>query len=142
MLLFDVNVLINAHQPNTRDFDRYRAWFQTVVDGPAQFGMSELVCCSFVRIVTTIQIYSVPAPIDWAVGIVKDLLAQENCHRIRPGTRHFEIFADLCVRTPVRGKDVTDAYLAALAIESGCQWVTDDRGFGRFPGLRWRQPLD
>jgi len=104
--------------------------------------MSELVCSSFVRIVTDFRVHATPAPIDVAIDIVKDLLARENCHRVQPGARHFEIFTDLCVRTPVRGKDVADAYLAALAIESGCEWVTDDRGFARFPGLRWRRPLD
>jgi len=36
---------------------------------------------------------------------------------------------------------VADAYLAALAIGSGSEWVTTDRDYARFPGLRWRHPL-
>ena len=41
----------------------------------------------------------------------------------------------------IRGNLVPDAYFAALALESGCEWLTADRGFARFPGLRWRHPL-
>ena len=57
-----------------------------------------------------------------------------------PGPRHWEIFARLCRESEARGNLVPDAYLAALAIESGCEWVTTDRDFSRFPGLRWKTP--
>ncbi|CAN5285374.1 type II toxin-antitoxin system VapC family toxin [soil metagenome] len=142
MLLFDVNVLINAHQENAKNHPRYRSFFEDVVNGSAPFGMSELVCSAFVRIMTDPRAYVAPTPIDTAVRIVHRFLSQENCHRVQPGARHFQIFSRLCIETPVRGKGVSDAYLAALAIESGCEWVTDDRGFARYPGLRWRRPLD
>lgn len=142
MQLFDVNVLINAHKQDARDHERYRLFLERTVTGPAPFGMSELVCSAFIRIVTDRRVYATPMPIDDAVKSVQRLLGRENCQRIQPGHRHFEIFSDLCLRTPVLGKDVADAYLAALAIESSCEWVTDDRSFARFPGLRWRRPLD
>jgi predicted nucleic acid-binding protein len=58
-----------------------------------------------------------------------------------PGPRHWKIFVDLCRATGARGNRVPDAYLAALAIESGSEWVTTDRDFARFEGLRWRYPL-
>jgi len=51
------------------------------------------------------------------------------------------VFTNLCVAAGARGNLVPDAYLAALAIESGSQWITMDRDFSRFPGLRWRHPL-
>lgn len=58
-----------------------------------------------------------------------------------PGPRHREIFLDLLTRTEARGNLIPDAYLAALAIEPGSEWITTDRDHGRFPGLRWRHPL-
>ena len=61
---------------------------------------------------------------------------------LAPGPRHWEIVVDLCRRTAVRGNLVPDAYIAALAIESGCEWITTDRDYSRFPGLKWRHPLD
>jgi len=54
----------------------------------------------------------------------------------RPGERHWDIFRDLCVATGTRGGDTTDAWYAALAIEWGCEWVTFDRDFLKFPGLK------
>ena len=60
---------------------------------------------------------------------------------IAPGPRHWGIFAGLCRTTGVRGNLVPDAYLAALAIESGSEWISTDRDYARFPGLRWRHPL-
>jgi hypothetical protein len=59
-----------------------------------------------------------------------------------PGERHWEIFTRLCRGTDAKGNVVPDAYLAALAIEAGAEWVTTDRDYARFPGLRWRHPLD
>ncbi|MCY3786131.1 MAG: PIN domain-containing protein, partial [bacterium] len=47
----------------------------------------------------------------------------------------------LCRQVQSKGNLVQDAYLAALAIESGSEWITTDRDFSRFPGLRWRHPL-
>ena len=64
-----------------------------------------------------------------------------QCVNVEPGPRHWEIFTGLCKAAGVKGTLVPDAYFAALAIESGCEWITADRGYSRFPGLRWRHPL-
>ncbi|MGH9897050.1 MAG: PIN domain-containing protein [bacterium] len=58
---------------------------------------------------------------------------------IEPSRRHWDIFVGLC--TSIQGPLVTDAYLAALAIEHGCELVTTDSDFARFRGLRWRHRL-
>ena len=60
---------------------------------------------------------------------------------VGPGNRHWEIFTRLCREAEVKGNLIADAYLAALAIESGSEWITTDRDYARFPGLRWRHPL-
>ncbi|HYN61382.1 MAG TPA: PIN domain-containing protein, partial [Rubrivivax sp.] len=57
------------------------------------------------------------------------------------GRRHWAIFRELCVEGGAKGNLVPDAYLAAVAIEAGCEWVTTDSDFSRFKGVRWRQPL-
>jgi predicted nucleic acid-binding protein len=64
-----------------------------------------------------------------------------NCVRLTPGPRNWSIFAELCEKSGATGNVVPDAYHAALAIEHGCEFITTDRGFDRFPGLRWRHPL-
>jgi predicted nucleic acid-binding protein len=69
------------------------------------------------------------------------LREQPNAVLITPGERHWAIFTDLCTRAKVRGDLAADAFLAAMAIESGCEWITIDRDYARFPGLRWRHPF-
>jgi hypothetical protein len=61
---------------------------------------------------------------------------------IEPGNRHWQIFTRLCAAVGARGNVIPDAFLAAIAIESGSEWITTDRGFRRFPGLQLRHPLD
>jgi predicted nucleic acid-binding protein len=60
---------------------------------------------------------------------------------LTPGDRHWQIFSDLCRTSHAKGNLVADAYHTALAIEHGCEWITADRDFARFKGLRWRHPL-
>ena len=60
---------------------------------------------------------------------------------ITPGRRHFTIFEDLCRRAAATGNLIQDAWFAALAVEAGCEWITTDGDYARFPGLRWRRPF-
>jgi hypothetical protein len=60
---------------------------------------------------------------------------------ITPAARHWDIFMRLCRETDARGNLVPDAWLAALAIEAGCEFITSDRDYARFQTLRWRHPL-
>ena len=70
------------------------------------------------------------------------LRSKPNAVPVAPGERHWTIFERLCGTAGARGDLVPDAYFAALAIESGSEWITTDRDYSRFPGLRWRHPLD
>jgi toxin-antitoxin system PIN domain toxin len=77
-----------------------------------------------------------------ALTFVRAIRDAPNAVAIEPGPRHWDLFERLCVQGGAKGNLVADAYLAALAIESGCEWITTDRDFARFPGLRWRHPFD
>lgn len=142
MILPDVNILVYAFNEDAHDHSRYRTWLSDTVQAPEPFAVSELVLSAVVRIVTNPRILERPAPIEQALEFVEGVVAAPNCVRLGPGPRHWSIFTDLCRTVRARGGGVTDAYFAALAIESGSEWVTADRGFSRFPGLRWRHPLD
>ena len=106
------------------------------------FAISELVLSAVVRIATNRKVFREPTPIRYALAFADEIRTSDNCVIVRPGGRHWSIFNDLCERAEARGNLVADAYHAALAIESGCEWVTADRDYARFPGLRWRHPLD
>jgi uncharacterized protein len=136
----DVNVLIYAFRPEVPEHPRCRQWLQDVVDGDARFGISPLALVAVVRVTTNRRAYPTPSSLDDAFRFSDYLLGQPHCQIVEPGERHWDIFRRLCIETETRGPIVTDAWYAALAIESGCEWITLDRDFARFPGLRWRSP--
>jgi hypothetical protein len=142
MLLPDVNVLVFAHREDLRDHERYRAWLEGVVDGPEAFGLSDLVLSGFLRVVTHPRVFATPTPLERALEFAEAVRSASNRVRISPGERHWEIFTALCREAQARGNLVPDAWFAALAIESGSEWITADRDYARFPGLRWRHPLE
>ena len=92
------------------------------------------------RIATHPKIFRQPSALDEVLRFCEVLLDQPHCVPIQPGEGHWEIFTRLCRDANARGNLVPDAWLAALAIESGCEWVTLDRDYGRFPGLKWHPP--
>ncbi|MDQ3275227.1 MAG: type II toxin-antitoxin system VapC family toxin [Actinomycetota bacterium] len=142
MLLADVNVFIYAHRPESPRADEHRQWLESALGGYEPFGVSELVLSSFVRIVTNHRVYRDPTPPVQALAFCAAVLESSAAVPVRPGPRHWPIFTALCQTVLARGNVVPDAYLAALALEHGATWVTTDRGFARFPQLRWQTPLD
>jgi predicted nucleic acid-binding protein len=83
-----------------------------------------------------------PTPLDKAFAFVDALRARRNCVVVAPGARHWGIFKHVCESAGAKGNLIPDAYHAALATEHGCEWITTDRDYARFAGLRWRHPLD
>jgi toxin-antitoxin system PIN domain toxin len=141
VFLPDVNVLVYAYRADAPDHDEYRAWLQSTINGAAPFAVSELVLSGFLRVVTHPRVFATPSPLQHALGFVEALLDEPGCTRVSPGRRHWRIFAQLCRQSAAKGNLIPDAYLAALAIEHGCEWVTTDGDYARFAGLRWRHPL-
>jgi len=142
VLLADVNAFIYAHRPESPRATEHRDWLTKALHGDEPFGVSEQVLSSFLRIVTNHRVYVEPTPTCTALAFCDAVLAAPAAVPVRPGARHWSIFRKLCHDASARGNLVPDAFLAALAIEQGATWVTTDRGFARFPGLRWRVPLE
>lgn len=142
MYLLDVNVLLYAHRAEQPEHEPVRTWLEARVSAGRPFGVPSLVFSGFLRIATNPRAFRSPTPLDTALEAVESLRSQPNCVVVEPGPRHWPIFTDLCRRLRARGNVVPDAYLAAIAIETDSDFVSTDRGFGGFPGLRWRHPLD
>jgi toxin-antitoxin system PIN domain toxin len=141
MLLPDVNVLVYAHRQDAPDHGTYRSWVENLLEGPEAYAVNDLVLSGVTRIVTHPRIFDPPSTLDQALSFVTSVRSRVNAVPVAPGRRHWEIFVDLCRRSGARGNLVSDAYLAALAIETGSEWITTDGDYARFPGLRWRHPL-
>jgi toxin-antitoxin system PIN domain toxin len=141
MILPDVNVLIYAHREEFEEHPRYARWLTALVIGPEPFGLAPYVLGGFLRIITNPRIFPEPTPIGLALDFAESLRALSNSVEVLPGPGHWEIFSRLCRRCEASGKLIPDAYLAALAIEHGCELASTDGDFARFEGLRWSHPL-
>jgi toxin-antitoxin system PIN domain toxin len=141
LILPDINVLVYAFRKDCEGHARYRAWLNDVVNGDAAYGMSPQVLSGLLRIATHPRIFAQPSGVEETLEFAAVLLKQPHCRIVQPGPEHWRIFGDLCRSAHASGNLVQDAWLAALAIESGCQWITTDRDFARFHGLRWAPPF-
>ena len=141
MILPDVNVLIYAHREDAEGHARYRSWLESVLRGEEPFGISDVVLSGFLRVATHPRIFNPPTPPATAIEFVKLIRNQPHAVPVMPGPRHWEIFLRLCNEPGVKGNLVADAYRAALAIESGSEWVTTDADYSRFAGLKWHRPF-
>jgi toxin-antitoxin system PIN domain toxin len=141
MILMDVTILVYAHREGTRDHSAYRDWVEDATNSGGAYGVSELVLSGFMRVVTHPNVFERPTPLDVALDVVNQIRGQPQAVPLRPGPRHWAIFEELLRSSDATGNLVPDAYHAALTIESGCDWITTDKGFLRFAGLRIRHPF-
>ena len=141
MQLPDINVLIYAHRKDAQEHEAYAHWLVSLVESPQPFALSEYVLSGFVRIVTNPKIFDPPTPMANAIQFCDRLLDWPRSVLVLPRDRHWALFAELCKSAKIKGALVSDAYLAALAIEHGCELVTTDSDFARFKGLRFSHPL-
>lgn len=141
MILADINVLVYAHRQDLSQHQRFSDWLREEVGSGRGYALCDASLTGFLRIVTNGRIFENPTPLDVALQVIEELRGQPGAIHLSPGPRHWPLFTELCSAVGARGNDFPDAYLAALAIESGSELITADRGFGRFPGLRWSCPV-
>ena len=141
MTLVDVNLLIFAVHRTAPSHARAKAWLDRLVGSGRPVGFPWAVLVGFVRITTNPRIADHPYTLEEALQQVDTWLRQPNVRIIVPGPAHARRFADLCRAAGAVGNLVSDAHLAAMAVERGCDLASNDTDFGRFPGLRWVNPL-
>lgn len=137
MILCDVSVVLNAMVPALPHHETCRDALEALRRTPGEMAVSDVVLAAVVRIGTNPRLFQPALTADEVFAFV-DALRAPPTSTVAPCPRHWTIFRDLVLGLGIHGSDTTDAYLAALAIESRCEWWTTDRGFARFPGLRWR----
>lgn len=141
MFLMDVNVLVYAHREDTADHLACREWLESIINGSAAFGYSELVLSGFLRVVTHPRVFEMPSALSDALDFANQIRHAQHAVCIAPGGMNWEIFTRCLEQFDAKGNDIADAYPAALAMEWSCEWVTTDKGFKRFKGLKVRHPL-
>jgi toxin-antitoxin system PIN domain toxin len=140
MLCVDVNVLLYAFRQDLAEHEVYAPLLERLANGDESLGIPDLVLSGFLRIVTNRRVFVEPtAPAD-AWSFVDDLGRAPAATVLQAGDRHWQHFRRLATGIQAVGNDVADAYLAAYAAERNATWLSADRGFARFPDLRWRHP--
>lgn len=141
MILPDVNLLVHAHNEASRFHPPALRWWMELMRGRKPVGLARASVMGFVRIVTQPGIQSSPLKVETALAITDSWFARTNVQLLHPGSRHYRIFASLLREVGTAGNLVSDAHLAALAIENQAELHSNDADFVRFPGLRWVNPL-
>jgi toxin-antitoxin system PIN domain toxin len=142
LILIDANLLLYAYVRGVPEHDRARTWLEGLLTSSQPVRLSWVTILAFLRIATNPRIFEAPFSMAEACTIVGEWLARPTVSVLEPGERHWAILSDLLVQTQLRGAEVMDAHLAALAIEHGATLCTSDKGFGRFAGLRRQNPLE
>lgn len=141
MLLPDVNVVLAAFRPDHVHHAPAREFLDSARRGSEPVGLSVLVLSAVTRLATNPRVFARPDPID-AVLDYLDILLDEPAQIVSESDRHWQRFSGLCRNLQLRGNLVPDAHLAAIALEQRAELITFDRGFARYPRLRWRCLLD
>lgn len=142
MLAVDVNVLVSAFRDDAPDHQQMKSWLEHAVNTAEPLGISDAVLCGTIRLLTHPRVFDVPTPLEVALAQVQTLRSHAGTHVLVPGSGYWPAFVQLCTEAKAVGNLAADAAHAALAVEHGATWVSKDRDFARFPGLRWRHPLD
>ncbi len=141
MILPDLNLVIYAHNADAPHHATARAWWESLLNGSVPVAIPWAVALGFVRLMTHRAVLASPMSPAAAIGCVRRWFEQPNVQRIEPASLHLDVLERLLSVVGTAGNLTTDAHLAALAIEHQCELHSNDTDFGRFPGLRWRNPL-
>ena len=140
MIVPDVNVLVHAFRADAPEHEQYASWLNRALQEES-IGIADVILSGFLRVVTHSRITTAPAPIERAMEFAERLAEAPRATWLTQGAPVWKRLGDLTDDDPgIRGNLVPDAYIAALCLSNGAQLATRDRGFARFPGLRWFDP--
>ncbi len=142
MILIDANILLDAYNSSSKRHERARRWLEGIFSGREPARLAWATILAFLRIGTNPRAFPYPFSMAEAVAIVSEWLDRSSAEVLEPGERHWTLLSGLLQEGQARGPLVTDAHLAALAIEHGATLCSSDRDFARFPGLRVLNPFE
>jgi toxin-antitoxin system PIN domain toxin len=141
VILPDVNLLLYAHVAAFPEHARAVRWWEGLMNGRQDVGVAAPAVFGFIRLATNPRVFDPPMAVPDAVARVEEWLGRPYVHFIQPGPRHLEIAFALLRQVGAAANLTTDAQLAALAIEHQGEVHSNDADFGRFPRLRWLNPI-
>lgn len=141
MIVPDVNLLLYAHLTAFPEHAAARRWWEAAIADEREVGFASPVIYGFIRIGTNRRIFTTPMSVSDAIERVEQWLELPTARLLNPGPKHFEIAFRLLRAVGVAANLTTDVQIAALALENQAEVLSNDTDFGRFPGLRWSNPI-
>ena len=142
MTILDANILLYAYNEDAPQHGASAEWLERLLNGAEMVGLPWTTLWAFLRISTNARAWPKPLSVEQAFEAMHEWLDRSNVVLIQPGARHAELLDKLVREGNALGPLVTDAALAALAIENGALLASTDRDFSRFRELRWVNPLE
>jgi toxin-antitoxin system PIN domain toxin len=142
MTIFDVNVLIYAMRHDAPHHEISRNSLQEMLNGGDTVGWHPGIAAGLIRVATNSKLYEEPSSLEQCLAFLNTLRSSAATIQVAEGPGFWEEFENILKTSGMRGKRVSDAYWATLAIHNGATFVTADRGFSAFPGLKWKNLLD
>ena len=141
MKLVDANLLLYATDTRSPKHVAARSWLATALSADEPIAFAPAVLLAFVPLGTNPRIFEAPLSVDRAFDVIDSWLAHPTAMLVHPGDRHFDLVRQLLRPLGTAANLVTDAHLAAMAIEHGAELNSCDTDFARFTELRWTNPL-
>jgi uncharacterized protein len=141
LILVDANILLYAEDSTSSRHFQARNWWDDQLSQSGPVCLCWTVLSAFIRIGTNPRVYEHPLSLEQALTRVQSWLEQPCTRVLRPTEHHWAVFQQMLKEGQAVANLVTDAHLAALAFEHGCQLASTDSDFARFPKLKWINPL-
>jgi uncharacterized protein len=141
MIVLDANILLYAYDVDSPRYQAASTYLEKVLSAPDPVGIPLQSISAFLRISTQKGALRAPYTVQEAVAFVEEWIALPQVRLLTGGDRYWAILKRMLLEGHASGRSVTDAEIAAVTIEYGGELQTNDRGFARYPGLRWNNPL-
>jgi uncharacterized protein len=142
VIVLDANLLIYSYNRGSSHHAGARAWLERTMSSVEVVGLPWQAVSAFLRVMTNPKLPAERFALEQAARIVDLWLAHPNVQVLTPGVGYWPLFRRMVIEGRAAGPRVIDAEIAALTMEYGGVLHTADRDFARFPGLRWKNPLD
>lgn len=142
MIIPDVNLLVYAYNSDAAHHQQAKTWWEQGMRGRQPVALPWIVALGFLRIITSRAVLTRPMDVATALDHVRSWLDQPGVQLLQPGPRHLDILTSFGEAGVLTAALMTDAHIAALAIENQATVHSNDSDFSRFPGLHWTNPIN
>jgi toxin-antitoxin system PIN domain toxin len=141
MIVPDANLLLYAYDTESPFHRKAARWWSGLLSDVEPVGLCPVVVFAFLRLVTNAKVFDHPMTVADASRHIASWLARPNVRLLVAGPGHNDAVCRLLTKAGTGGNLVTDAQIAALALEYGATVHTADTDFSRFPEVRGENPL-